>query len=153
MKKALLIIGTLGVFTSNSVLALNNEQSHYMTEFNKIVANGGKDGENKPVTSTIFLHCDEIKQKLTIDGASGKVKTEVNGVKYNTIMSNPSFPDGMVLPDDVSDADGWDYYFQSASGYLTILTKNNGTVKMRVKTYNNGKEAEIERPCKGITKS
>ena len=61
MKKALLIIGVLGIFISNSALALNNEQSHYMTEFNKIVANGGKDGENKPVKSTIFFHCDEIK--------------------------------------------------------------------------------------------
>lgn len=153
MKKALLIIGVLGGFTSSSVLALNNEQSHYMTEFNKLVANGGKNVENKAVNSTIFFHCDEIKQKLTIDGASGKVITEVNGVKYNAIMSNPSFPDGMVLPDDVSDADGWDYYFQSASGYLTILTKNNGAVRMRVKTYSNGKETEIERPCEGITKS
>lgn len=64
MKKALLIIGILGGFTSNAVLALNNEQSHYIAEFNKLVANNGKDSENKPVTSTLFLHCDEIKQKL-----------------------------------------------------------------------------------------
>ncbi|CAH3265590.1 hypothetical protein AI2602V1_1359 [Citrobacter freundii] len=153
MKKVLLITGILGGFTSSAVSALNNEQSHYIAEFNKLVANNGKDSENKPVTSTLFLHCDEIKQKLTIDGTSGKVITEVNGIKYSAIMSNPSFPDGMVLPDDVSDADGWDYYFQSASGYLTILTKNNGSVRMRVKTYSNGKETEIERPCKGISKS
>ncbi|WP_320732795.1 hypothetical protein [Enterobacter roggenkampii] len=148
MQKRLLFILFVGLVFSHPSICSVKQPIEKMELFNRVVANKGKDAANHPKDMSITFQCDDIKQVLTVNGENGVVQTKVEGVMFSTFMSTPSFPDGLILPDDISDADGWDYYFRSSSGYLTFITKNNGKVKIRVKSYTNGKESEVERDCK-----
>lgn len=150
MQKRLLSFFLIGLTSTSFATLAANEHSTLMETFNHIVANKGKDANNAAADMSIAFQCDEIKQVLSVSGKDGSVHTDVGGTKFVTFMSTPSFPKDMILPDDVSQATGWDYYFRSATGYLTFITKNKGDVKIRVKNYSDGKETEIERPCKVI---